>query len=97
MKKPSTVATAQDQLGEKLFRQNCMGCHAGINPYVKGPDLSKFGTRHTIAGILPHTKENLVKWLKDPQAVKPGARMPKIDYLSPQELEALTNYLLDRK
>lgn len=97
MKKPATVATAQQKQGEKLFQQNCLGCHAGLNQKIKGPDLTKFGTRHTIAGIMENNESNLKKWLKDPQSVKPGANMPKIDYLEPQELEALTEYLMSRK
>ncbi|SEN73169.1 cytochrome c oxidase subunit II [Lihuaxuella thermophila] len=97
MKQPAKVATAAQKEGEQLFLQNCMGCHAGVNPKLQGPDLSKFGTRTTIAGILPHTEENLKKWLKNPEAVKPGAKMPKIDYLTQEELDALTEYLMSRK
>jgi cytochrome c oxidase subunit 2 len=97
MKQPAKVASASEKEGEKLFMQNCLSCHAGMHPKIKGPDLSKFGTRHTIAGILPHDEENLKKWLKNPQSVKPGANMPKIDYLEPQELEALVDYLMSRK
>jgi cytochrome c oxidase subunit 2 len=97
MQQPSTVQTAQQKQGEALFNQNCLGCHAGTNKNIKGPDLTKFGTRSTIAGILPHDEENLKKWLKDPTAVKPGAQMPKIDYLEPQEMEALVEYLMSRK
>jgi cytochrome c oxidase subunit II len=97
MQQPSTVQTAQQKQGEALFNQNCLSCHAGTNKNIKGPDLTKFGTRSTIAGILPHDEENLKKWLKDPTAVKPGAQMPKIDYLEPQEMEALVEYLMSRK
>lgn len=97
MKQPAQVATEQQKQGEKLFQQNCLGCHAGINQNIKGPDIMKFGTRNTVAGILPNNEENLVKWLKNPESVKPGATMPKIDYLSPQEMDALVEYLMSRK
>lgn len=97
MQQPAPVTTSAQQDGEKLFEQNCMSCHAGTNPYVQGPDLTKFGTRTTIAGILPHDEAHLKEWLKDPQAVKPGALMPKIDYLSPQETDELVQYLMSRK
>jgi cytochrome c oxidase subunit 2 len=98
MKQPSKPAmTDSEKQGEQLFRQNCMGCHAGINPNIQGPDLSKFGTRHTIAGILPHDKEHLKYWLKNTQDIKPGALMPKIDYLQDKELNALADYLMSRK
>lgn len=96
-KGPAEVATASQKEGEKLFMQNCMGCHAGADPIFKGPDLSKFGTRDTIAGILDHNEENLRLWLKNPQEVKPGTNMPKIDYLDPKEMDALVEYLMNRK
>jgi cytochrome c oxidase subunit II len=98
MQKPAvSVVSVEERLGEQLFRQNCLGCHAGADPSIKGPDLSKFGMRKTIAGILPNDIKNLEKWLKNPPAVKPGANMPKIDYLNPEELDALAQYLLSRK
>lgn len=97
MQQPSTVQTEKQKQGEALFNQNCLGCHAGTNQNIQGPDLTKFGTRTTIAGILPHDEENLKKWLEDPIAVKPGSLMPKIDYLEPQEMEALVEYLMSRK
>jgi cytochrome c oxidase subunit II len=94
---PAPVTTASEKKGEQLFQQNCMGCHAGINPNVQGPDLNKFGTRTTIAGVLPHDEQHLKQWLHNPQAVKPGALMPKINYLQPDEIQALTDYLMSRK
>lgn len=97
MKQPAQVATEKQQEGEKLFQQNCLGCHAGINQKFKGPDLTKFATRTTVAGIMPNNEENLEKWLKNPESVKPGATMPKIDYLSPEEMDALIEYLMSRK
>lgn len=98
MKTPSQKPVAEiDKKGEELYRQNCMSCHAGTNPQVKGPDLSKFGVRTTIAGILPYSEANLRDWLKRPDEIKPGTLMPKIDYLQPDEMDALTHYLMNRK
>ncbi|SHF17872.1 cytochrome c oxidase subunit 2 [Seinonella peptonophila] len=98
MKQPATKTVTKDLAeGEKLFRQNCMGCHAGVNPSIKGPELTHFGLRDTIAGTLPKNEANLKKWLKDPSAIKPGTKMPKIDYLNDQEMNALTQYLMTRK
>ncbi|MBA4495453.1 cytochrome c oxidase subunit II [Paenactinomyces guangxiensis] len=94
---PQPITTSAQKEGEEIFRQNCIGCHAGANAKILGPDLSKFGTRDTIAGILPHNKESLKQWLKNPEAVKPGAKMPKIDYLEDKELDALMDYLMSRK
>ncbi|MCH5586579.1 cytochrome c oxidase subunit II [Shimazuella sp. AN120528] len=99
MKQPvaSVSASSSEANGEKIFKQNCMGCHAGINPNIQGPNLNKFATRSTIAGILPHNDENIKIWLKNPQAVKPGTLMPKIDYLNKDELNDLIKYLDSRK
>lgn len=93
-KKP-TISTMKE--GERVYMQNCMGCHSGLNKTIPGPSLDKFGTRHMIAGILPHDDASLRKWLKNPAAVKPGAKMPKIDYLHDDEMNALVKYLMDRK
>lgn len=97
MQKPAVAQTASEKEGEQLFMQNCLSCHAGNNPRIKGPDLNKFGSRQTIAGILNHNEQELRKWLKDPQSVKPGTQMPKIDYLDPKEMDALVDYLMSRK
>ncbi|WP_312853829.1 cytochrome c oxidase subunit II [Thermoactinomyces mirandus] len=97
MQKPSPVQTASQKQGEELYRQNCLGCHAGTNPNVQGPDLTKFGTRTTIAGILENNEKNLKMWMMHTTDVKPGSLMPKIDYLQPQEMEALVDYLMSRK
>jgi cytochrome c oxidase subunit 2 len=94
MKQPVAQVTADsaEANGEKIFKQNCLGCHAGTNPNVKGPNLNKFGTRSTIAGVLEHNEQNLETWLKNPDSV-----MPKIDYLNDQELKDLMKYLESRK
>lgn len=96
MQKPD-VTTSSEQAGEQIFRQNCMGCHAGINPHIQGPNLNKFATRSMIAGVLPHNDQNIKIWLKNPDAVKPGTLMPKIDYLTKQDLNNLIKYLDSRK
>ena len=83
--------------GSRLFMsKGCLACHriqgtpaAG----VLGPDLSHVGSRHTIAaGILENTQENRVEWIRDPMAVKPGAKMPALE-LTEEELQTLATYL----
>ncbi|MHB8647493.1 MAG: cytochrome c oxidase subunit II [Thermomicrobiales bacterium] len=83
--------------GAMLFQQQtCASCHAiagtGASAQV-GPDLTHFGGRDTIgAGVLDNTPENLAKWLKDPQAVKPGNHMPDLQ-LTDDQIRALVAYL----
>lgn len=87
--------------GAMLFQQvTCASCHAiaGTNANAQiGPDLTHFGGRDTIAaGVLDNTPENLTKWLKDPQAVKPGNHMPNLQ-LTDSQIRDLVAYLEAQK
>lgn len=60
----------------------CATCHripgvVGSGAPV-GPPLIDIGSRATIAGVLPNTRENMVRWLLDPQAVDPLSLMPDL-------------------
>jgi mono/diheme cytochrome c family protein len=60
----------------------CVTCHeipgiVGGNAPV-GPPLKEIGTRSFIAGVLPNTPENMVRWLRHPQAVNPKSAMPDL-------------------
>ena len=48
------------------------------------------------AGLWPNTAEHVVPWLKDPPALKPGAKMPNLR-LSDAEAQALAAYLASLK
>lgn len=91
---PTSVAA---RTGEAFFnRQTCGTCHrirgTAANGNV-GPDLTHFASRTTmLAGKLPNTRENLRRWLNDPQAVKPGALMPRFIYPS-DSINVLVAYL----
>lgn len=92
--KPTTAAA---QRGEQVFLTNpCAGCHAVRGTPAQGalgPDLTHVGGRRMIAaGTLDNTRENLGRWLRDPQAVKPGALMPALP-LTDVDLAALVAYL----
>lgn len=72
--------------GREAFRSSgCLACHSirGTEAQgVLGPDLTHFGSRRRIAaGILDNTPENLARWLREPQEVKPGVLMavPEMD------------------
>lgn len=80
--------------GQELFEaKGCLQCHA-ITPDGKsmGPNLNNFANRDRVAGFRPNTDEWVAKWLEDPQGVKPGNTMPKVD-LTPEEVDALVEYL----
>ena len=78
----------------------CIGCHAMVGTPmagqmgVIGPNLSHVGSRATLAGaMLPNTDENLARWLRDPQEVKPGTLMKLPRKLAEDEIRTLVAYL----
>ena len=83
--------------GLALFRsKGCANCHAirgtSAQSHV-GPDLTHVASRETLAaGAIPNDREHLREFVRDPQAVKPGAKMPQVPQ-SPSETDALVRYL----
>ncbi|MCC6534775.1 MAG: c-type cytochrome [Burkholderiales bacterium] len=60
----------------------CTACHripgiVGPQSHT-GPALTAMGRRRYIAGVLPNTPENMVRWLQAPQAVNPHTAMPDL-------------------
>ncbi|RAK23230.1 cytochrome c oxidase subunit 2 [Anoxybacillus vitaminiphilus] len=90
--------------GEAIFNKSCIGCHA-VTPVDNrpeqartAPNLGNFGDRERIAGILEHNEENLKKWLKDPESIKPGNTMTNTyGKLTDEQIDALTKYLMSLK
>jgi cytochrome c oxidase subunit 2 len=82
--------------GNALFAENCSGCHEvrGTSAHADvGPVLTHFASRRTLAAVtLPNTPQNLRDWLRDPQHVKPGNRMPNLE-LSDANWSALQRYV----
>ncbi|HUQ81119.1 MAG TPA: cytochrome c oxidase subunit II [Gemmatimonadaceae bacterium] len=90
-----TAASARH--GRDVFMQRtCVMCHSisGTQAGSRiGPELSHIATRPSIAaGILPNTRQNLGRWILNPQLIKPGVRMPA-NPLSPADMNALLDYL----
>ncbi|MFS0782438.1 cytochrome c oxidase subunit II [Bacillus sp. 1P06AnD] len=103
-KEPPKVEGELAQKGEKLFTdQGCIGCHAvtpnDSRPMAarKAPNLSTFGDRERVAGILDHNEQEIKRWLTDSQDLKPGNKMPSYDKLNEDELDALAAYLMALK
>jgi len=83
--------------GRRVFETTaCINCHAVAGTVANGrfgPDLTHLMTRDTIAaGAAPNTPDNLRRWIRNPEAIKPGSLMPAME-LNDQELDALTGYL----
>jgi cytochrome c len=60
----------------------CGACHMipGIHKAdgLVGPPLIYFGRRTMIAGELPNTQENLVRWIQHPRQVEEHTAMPDL-------------------
>ena len=74
----------------------CIACHTIQGTPLQGkvgPNLTNFGLRTTMgAGMYENTKENVVRWLKNPQEAKPGNKMPNLG-LSDEDASAIADYL----
>jgi mono/diheme cytochrome c family protein len=69
--------------GKVAIRQYaCTTCHAVpgiVGPHAPvGPPLERIATRKYIAGVLPNTTENMLRWLRAPQEVNPRTAMPNL-------------------
>lgn len=99
---PSQAPSTDSQtFGQQIFLKSvCTQCHTiqgtPANGRV-GPDLTHVASKPYIAsGVLQNDRENLMNWISDPQAIKPGIRMPMNTY-SPEELNALVDYIQSLK
>ena len=92
---PSDGTTSE---GRKIFESvACINCHTVAGTPANGrfgPDLTHLMSRETIAsGAAPNTRENLRRWIENPNALKPGCKMPAMG-LNNQQLDAVTAYLV---
>jgi cytochrome c len=68
--------------GRQMLREyGCQSCHTipavrGANGLV-GPPLNRIARRVYIAGVLPNTPENMLRWIQNPQEVQTTA-MPNM-------------------
>lgn len=79
-----------------LRRYGCVHCHTigqvqGANGLV-GPPLTNLRERVYIAGMLPNTEENLVRFIIAPTAFRPGSAMPMTGITEP-EARAVVQFL----
>jgi cytochrome c oxidase subunit 2 len=99
-KAPPVEAAGAAAAGKTLFAASaCVGCHTikGVSAGVLGPDLTHFGSRRTLAaGMWPNTPENVAEWVKDPQRLKPGVKMPALG-LTDEQAKAVAAYLAGLK
>jgi cytochrome c oxidase subunit 2 len=86
--------------GKAIFAKSaCVGCHTidGVSAGVLAPNLTHFGSRRTLAaGMWPNTPDNVAAWVRDPQRLKPGAKMPDVG-LTDDQAKAVAAYLTGLK
>ena len=92
----ATLDDAQ-RAGKAVFlSQTCANCHTIRGTPARGtvgPDLTHLASRATLgAGAVENNREQLSRWLHDPQVIKPGCNMPDLQ-LSSSEIADLVSYL----
>ncbi|MGA7524270.1 MAG: c-type cytochrome [Acidobacteriaceae bacterium] len=79
-----------------IVHYGCGACHVIPGIYTArglvGPPLYFYGRRTMIAGELPNSTDNLIRWLRNPPAVEPGTAMPNLD-LNQQQARDIAAYL----
>ena len=96
---PRSASSTSITSGRRLLADyGCGSCHLipgvpGANS-MAGPPLQCFYQRTYIAGRLPNSKENLMKWIRTPQQVEPGNAMPDLG-VSEAEASDMADYLYD--
>ncbi len=80
--------TGDAERGKLLLRQyGCGVCHsipgvAAAKGNV-GPPLDDIARRVYLAGVLPNTPENMVRWIRVPQEIDPRTAMPNLQVPEP--------------
>ncbi len=92
------VADATVADGRAVFEQTaCINCHRVSGTVADGrfgPDLTHLMSRATIAsGVARNDRDNLLRWLEDPDHLKPGALMPAMQ-LDEHEIDRVVAYLM---
>jgi cytochrome c len=96
---PRPSSKASIEAGRRLIiRYGCGACHSipgvpGARTTV-GPPLAQFYEQTYIAGQLPNTEENLIRWIQNPQQIVPGDAMPDLG-VTADEAKDIAAYLYD--
>lgn len=75
--------TPDPRRGKQALEQyGCIGCHeipGLVGPEARlGPPLAGIGARTMLGGVLPNSSENMVLWLRAPQAFSRHSAMPML-------------------
>jgi mono/diheme cytochrome c family protein len=93
----STAGPGDAERGKSAIQQYaCTTCHripgiVGARVPV-GPPLEGIATRAFVAGMLPNTTENMVRWLRAPRELNPRTTMPDLS-VSERDARDIAAYL----
>ncbi len=94
---PAAERMADANRGRTAVTQHaCNGCHTipgitGSDVHV-GPPLRGMARRRLIAGAVPNTPEQMVRWLTDPRSIDPQTTMPAMQ-VSDQDARDIAAFL----
>jgi cytochrome c oxidase subunit 2 len=88
---------AEASLGRQVFMENaCASCHTIAGTAAQGtvgPNLTHVASRKTLAALtIANNRRELGRWIRNPQEIKPGAKMPGLE-LSNSQFHAIVAYL----
>jgi cytochrome c oxidase subunit II len=91
---PASPAAARGQ--QVFMASQCASCHTIRGTQARGqigPDLTHMASRRTLAALaIPDTPGWLAAWIRDPQRIKPGNKMPALG-LGRADVSAVVSYL----
>src|SRR5205085_8348336 len=84
----------------KIEYYGCGACHTipGVNgaKALVGPELTHFASRVYVAGVLPNSPQNVIRWIQNPKQVDGLTAMPNLN-VSEEDARDIAGYLYTLK
>ena len=83
-----------------ISKYGCASCHTipGVQgaAALVGPNLDQVASRMYIAGVMPNTPDNMIRWVQHPRDVDPLTAMPNLG-VTDQDARDIVGYLYTLK
>lgn len=83
-----------------ITRYGCSACHTipGIKgaTALVGPPLDRIASRSYIAGVVPNSPENMIRWIENPPGIDRMTAMPNLG-VQDQDARDIASYLYTLK
>jgi cytochrome c len=101
VKRASELTGGNPEQGRaKIEYYGCGACHTipGVNGAraLVGPELTHFASRVYVAGVLPNSPQNVMRWIRNPKQVDGLTAMPNLN-VSEDDARDITSYLYTLK